>query len=60
MESNNKAVICPVCGHEMGWESDAMSEECGYEKEGHVVSFYTCRHCGTTAEFVERYEEIEL
>ena len=54
---DNVITICPFCGSPMGWESDAMSEECGYSEEGKVVMFFTCPNCGATGEFVESMDE---
>ena len=38
-------MICPECGKEMIWDSDATFEDMGYEHDG-VARFYHCPNCG--------------
>lgn len=48
---------CAFCGSELIWDSDCDSEDCGYDIEGKIVSFYRCPLCGATAEFCENLDE---
>lgn len=46
-------MICPKCGSEMVWQSDANYDEVFGEDDGFdgVVSFWACPECGS--EFTE-------
>ena len=51
-------IICPYCGHTMGWQSDFSYDEVFAEGVG-VVSYYHCSNCGCDAEFSLRTDNEE-
>ena len=51
-------IICPFCGHVMGWQSDFNYDDF-YDEGTGVVSVYSCGNCGCDAEFSLRTDNEE-
>ena len=45
-------MICPECGKEMIWDSDATFKDAGFDGEW-IIHFYHCT-CGAEAEIYKR------
>ena len=44
-------IRCPVCGNRLHWDSDADSEDVGYETKG-IITYYHCENCGSEVEIL--------